>query len=125
MEASNLIVYRFSELANATENFKFSKGDFAGTFKGWVDENTLVPSKVGTGMTVAVKRLNQESVEDLKQWEVVLLLQLWNIVEHLFLNYEEKETSQHILCHVSCSIVNYDSLKSYAWCRFNMPYSDF
>ncbi|KAL6224764.1 hypothetical protein ACLB2K_003619 [Fragaria x ananassa] len=70
LEASNLIVYRFSELANATENFKFSKGDFAGTFKGWVDENTLAPSKVGTGMTVAVKRLNQESVEDLKQWEL-------------------------------------------------------
>ncbi|KAL6222544.1 hypothetical protein ACLB2K_005936 [Fragaria x ananassa] len=70
LEASNLIVYQFSELANATENFKFSKGDFAGTFKGWVDENTLAPSKVGTGMTVAVKRLNQESVEDLKQWEL-------------------------------------------------------
>ncbi|XP_024181734.1 probable serine/threonine-protein kinase CST [Rosa chinensis] len=70
LEASNLIVYRFAELVNATENFKSSGGDFVGTFKGWVDENTLAPSKVGTGMAVAVKRLNPESVEDFKQWQL-------------------------------------------------------
>ncbi|XP_062002507.1 probable serine/threonine-protein kinase CST [Rosa rugosa] len=70
LEASNLIVYRFAELVNATENFKSSEGDFAGTFKGWVDENTLAPSKVGTGMAVAVKRLNPDSVRGFKQWQL-------------------------------------------------------
>lgn len=76
METSNLRVYRFTELKDATENFRqgaFGAGGFGSMFKGWVDEKTLAPSKVGTGMAVAVKRLPTESIQGVKQWQVVLL----------------------------------------------------
>lgn len=95
METSNLRVFSFAELKAATENFRpgmFGKGGFGRMFKGWVtwvDENTLVPSTIiGTGIAVAVKRFYPGSSEDVEQWEVVLLFQL---VEHIYLTYEEKE----------------------------------
>uniref|UniRef100_A0A0E0KKU7 Protein kinase domain-containing protein n=1 Tax=Oryza punctata TaxID=4537 RepID=A0A0E0KKU7_ORYPU len=35
---------------------------------GWIDENTLSACKPGTGIAVAVKRLNQESLQGHREW---------------------------------------------------------
>ncbi|KAK6141763.1 hypothetical protein DH2020_024496 [Rehmannia glutinosa] len=37
-------------------------------FKGWIDEHTFAPSKPGTGMVVAVKKLKQESFQGHREW---------------------------------------------------------
>ncbi|KAL0874404.1 hypothetical protein Bca101_024109 [Brassica carinata] len=41
---------------------------FGKVYKGWIDAKTLSPSKVGSGMIVAVKRLNSESVQGFAEW---------------------------------------------------------
>ncbi|KAG5556092.1 hypothetical protein RHGRI_006651 [Rhododendron griersonianum] len=41
-------------------------------FKGWVDEETLVPSKPGVGMPVAVKLSNPVDLLGLKEWQAVV-----------------------------------------------------
>lgn len=56
---------RFSldELRTATRNFRPSaimKGYSGLVYKGWVDEHTLTPGKLGMGISVAVKWLKQE-----------------------------------------------------------------
>ncbi|EXB95130.1 putative serine/threonine-protein kinase Cx32 [Morus notabilis] len=67
LDTPNLRVFTFSELKAATKNFKsdsvLGEGGFGKVFKGWVDERTLNPSKAGTGMMVAIKKLNSESVQ--------------------------------------------------------------
>ncbi|KAK9922801.1 hypothetical protein M0R45_031247 [Rubus argutus] len=59
---SNLRVFSYEELNNATRNFRsdsmIGEGRFGRVFKGWLDEKTLAPSKPGTGMFVAIKKLN-------------------------------------------------------------------
>ncbi|KAM5576432.1 putative serine/threonine-protein kinase CST [Rosa sericea] len=75
LETSNLRVYRFAELKDATQNFRqgeFGCGGFGSMYKGWMDEKTLAPSKVGTGMAVAVKTFYSESIESIKQWQLEL-----------------------------------------------------
>ncbi|KAG8663071.1 hypothetical protein MANES_01G174900v8 [Manihot esculenta] len=44
------------------------EGGFGCVFKGWLDENTLAPTKPGTGIVVAVKRLKAESFQGHKEW---------------------------------------------------------
>ncbi|PSS30524.1 Serine/threonine-protein kinase [Actinidia chinensis var. chinensis] len=69
----NLRVYSFSDLKSATKDFKLEVilgvGGFGSVYKGWVDETTLSPSRFGSGMVVAIKRLNRESVQDFKEWQ--------------------------------------------------------
>ncbi|OAY57893.1 probable serine/threonine-protein kinase PBL18 [Manihot esculenta] len=69
---SNLKSFSFSELKNATKNFRsetfLGEGGFGCVFKGWLDENTLAPTKPGTGIVVAVKRLKAESFQGHKEW---------------------------------------------------------
>ncbi|XP_057492117.1 receptor-like protein kinase FERONIA [Actinidia eriantha] len=69
----NLRVYSFSDLKSATKGFKqeviLGVGGFGSVYKGWVDETTLSPSRFGSGMIVAIKRLNHESVQDFKEWQ--------------------------------------------------------
>ncbi|XP_043711561.1 probable serine/threonine-protein kinase PIX13 [Telopea speciosissima] len=69
----NLRVFSFSELKSATRNFKpdsmLGEGGFGRVFKGWLDERTYTPSKIGSGMVVAVKKLNPESMQGLKEWQ--------------------------------------------------------
>ncbi|KAM0970118.1 hypothetical protein ACFX14_018216 [Malus domestica] len=73
LESPNLRVFTFTELKAATRNFKsdqvLGEGGFGRVFKGWVDEKTLQPSKSGTGMLVAIKKLNSESVQGYQEWQ--------------------------------------------------------
>ncbi|CAI0443191.1 unnamed protein product [Linum tenue] len=67
LHATNLKRYTFSDLKLATGNFRpdslLGKGGFGCVFKGSVDENSFTAVRPGTGMPVAVKRLNQESCQ--------------------------------------------------------------
>lgn len=78
LEAPNLRVFTFAELKAATRSFKpdtvLGEGGFGRVYKGWVDERTMNPTRSGIGMVVAVKKLNQESVQGLQEWQVRLLL---------------------------------------------------
>lgn len=74
LETPDLKVFSFSDLKSATRNFKsdnlLGEGGFGKVFKGWVDEKTLAPSKMGSGMIVAIKKLNPESVQGFDEWQV-------------------------------------------------------
>ncbi|KAK4753067.1 hypothetical protein SAY87_021865 [Trapa incisa] len=66
-------VYTLAELKTATRNFSpntvLGEGGFGRVFKGWVDERTLAPSRVGTGIPVAVKKSNPDSEQGLQEWQ--------------------------------------------------------
>ncbi|KAK6796561.1 hypothetical protein RDI58_004262 [Solanum bulbocastanum] len=95
----NLKTYSFSDLKAATRNFKsdtvLGVGGFGTVFKGWVDERTLIPTKVGTGMVVAIKKLNSGSMQGFEEWqaEVNFLGRLShpNLVKLLGYCWEDKE----------------------------------
>ncbi|KAK9902498.1 hypothetical protein M0R45_001554 [Rubus argutus] len=64
--------FSFNELKTATRNFRpdntVGEGRFASVFKGWVNGNSLTAAKPGTGMVVAVKRLNEKSHRAHMKW---------------------------------------------------------
>ncbi|KAF9686606.1 hypothetical protein SADUNF_Sadunf02G0006700 [Salix dunnii] len=66
-------LFTLAELKSATRNFKphtvLGEGGFGRVFKGWVDEKTYAPAKVGAGMVVAVKKSNPESSQGLEEWQ--------------------------------------------------------
>ncbi|RYR18412.1 hypothetical protein Ahy_B03g063035 [Arachis hypogaea] len=70
--STNLKNFSFIELRTATRNFRpdslVGEGGFGSVFKGWIDEHTLEPTKPGTGLVIAVKRLNQESTQGHTEW---------------------------------------------------------
>ncbi|XP_022767549.1 receptor-like cytoplasmic kinase 176 [Durio zibethinus] len=72
LQSSNLKTFTFSELRTATRNFRpdsvLGEGGFGSVFKGWIDEHSLTATKPGTGMVIAVKRLNQEGFQGHKEW---------------------------------------------------------
>ncbi|XP_047954635.1 receptor-like cytoplasmic kinase 176 [Salvia hispanica] len=105
LEFSNLKIFSFNDLRTATRNFRpdsvLGEGGFGCVFKGWVDETTFKAAKPGTGMVIAVKRLNQDGLQGHKEWltEINYLGQLYhpNLVklvgycledEHRLLVYE-------------------------------------
>ncbi|CAN6695130.1 unnamed protein product [Malus baccata var. baccata] len=69
---TNLKSFSFSDLKNATRNFRpeslLGEGGFGWVYKGWIDANTLAPTKPGTGLVVAIKRLKRESFQGHKEW---------------------------------------------------------
>ncbi|KAL6995980.1 putative serine/threonine-protein kinase pix13 [Sarracenia purpurea var. burkii] len=69
----NLKMFTYAELKKATRDFRpdtvLGEGGFGRVFKGWVDEKTLAPSKVGVGIPVAVKKSNPDSAQGLKEWQ--------------------------------------------------------
>ena len=75
--STTLKIFTFAELKAATRNFRpdtvLGEGGFGRVFKGWVDENTYAPSKVGVGMAVAVKKSNPDSTQGLQEWQVIKL----------------------------------------------------
>ncbi|KAK3003195.1 hypothetical protein RJ639_018568, partial [Escallonia herrerae] len=95
----NLKMYTFADLKSATRNFKpdtvLGVGGFGTVFKGWVDEKTLAPTKLGTGMIVAIKKLNHESLQGFQEWqsEVNFLGRLShpNLVKLLGYCWEDKD----------------------------------
>ncbi|XP_041028112.1 receptor-like cytoplasmic kinase 176 [Juglans microcarpa x Juglans regia] len=72
LQASNLKNFGFSELKMATRNFRpdsvLGEGGFGSVFKGWIDEHSLTATKPGTGLVIAVKRLNQEGLQGHREW---------------------------------------------------------
>ncbi|ONM31346.1 Protein kinase APK1B chloroplastic [Zea mays] len=74
LEAPNLRTFTFIELKTATKNFRpdsvLGEGGFGRVYKGWVDEKTMAPTKNDTGMVVAVKKLNSESMQGFEEWQV-------------------------------------------------------
>ncbi|TVU18321.1 hypothetical protein EJB05_34411 [Eragrostis curvula] len=72
LESSNVKAFSFNELRVATRNFRpdsvLGEGGFGSVFKGWIDEKTLAPTRPGTGMVIAVKKLNQEGYQGHKEW---------------------------------------------------------
>ncbi|KAI4356480.1 hypothetical protein L6164_000502 [Bauhinia variegata] len=72
LSSSNLKSFTYSELRTATRNFRpdsvLGEGGFGSVFKGWIDEHSLAPTKPGTSMAIAVKRLNQEGFQGHKEW---------------------------------------------------------
>lgn len=74
MQSPNLKSFSFSDLRTATRNFRpdsvLGEGGFGSVFKGWIDENTFAATKPGTGVIIAVKRLNQEGFQGHREWLV-------------------------------------------------------
>ncbi|MCD9646880.1 putative serine/threonine-protein kinase pbl10 [Datura stramonium] len=72
LQSSNLRSFTFSELRAATRNFRpdsvLGEGGFGSVFKGWVDVQTLLASKPGAGIVIAVKKLNQEGLQGHREW---------------------------------------------------------
>lgn len=95
----NLKIFSFADLKTATRNFKSDNvlgiGGFGTVFKGSVDEKTLAPCKAGTGMVVAIKKLNPESLQGFQEWqsEVNFLGRLShpNLVKLLGYCWDDKE----------------------------------
>ncbi|CAL9099311.1 unnamed protein product [Musa textilis] len=82
--AASVILKSFSlnDLKTATKNFSsnsyLGEGGFGCVFKGWIDEHTYAPARLGVGMVVAIKKLKRESFQGHKEWlaEVTYLSQL-------------------------------------------------
>jgi serine/threonine protein kinase len=97
LETPNLKEFTFADLKSATKNFNIvlGEGGFGKVYKGWIDEKTFAPSKSGLGMIVAIKKLNSESVQGLREWqsEVDFLGRLShpNLVKLLGYCWEDKE----------------------------------
>lgn len=64
--------FSYGDLKVATRNFRpdslLGEGGFGCVFKGWVDEYSTAPVKPGTGLTVAVKILNPNSLQGHNEW---------------------------------------------------------
>ncbi|KAK3226610.1 hypothetical protein Dsin_006472 [Dipteronia sinensis] len=72
LSSPNLKAFSFSELKNATRNFRpdslIGEGGFGYVYKGWIDEQTLEAARPGCGMVVAVKKLKPEGFQGHKEW---------------------------------------------------------
>ncbi|XP_020104280.1 probable serine/threonine-protein kinase PBL3 [Ananas comosus] len=70
--SANLKAFSFNDLRNATRNFRpdslLGEGGFGYVYKGWINEQTLAPSKPGSGMVVAVKKLKPEGFQGHREW---------------------------------------------------------
>ncbi|KFK24748.1 hypothetical protein AALP_AA8G019600 [Arabis alpina] len=98
LQNANLKNFSLSELKSATRSFRpdsmVGEGGFGCVFKGWIDETTFAPSKRGTGIVIAVKRLNLEGMQGHREWlaEINYLGQLDhpNLVKLIGYCYEEE-----------------------------------
>lgn len=92
LQSSNVCSFTFHELRTATRNFRpdsvLGEGGFGSVFKGWIEEHTFVPAKPGTGMVIAVKKLNQESYQGHREWLVSVVFHYPSVCEEAqcFLN---------------------------------------
>lgn len=74
LSSPNLKAFSFGDLKASSKNFRsdslIGEGGFGYVFKGWIDEQTLAPSKPGSGMVVAIKKLKPEGFQGHKEWLV-------------------------------------------------------
>lgn len=74
LETPNLKMFSFGDLKAATKSFKsnelLGEGGFGKVYKGWLDAQTLTPAKPGSGMMVAIKKLNPDSMQGVQEWQV-------------------------------------------------------
>lgn len=74
LERGKLKVFSYGDLKAATKNFKsdalIGEGGFGKVYKGWLDEDTLTPSKPGYGIIVAIKKLKPDSMQGVQEWQV-------------------------------------------------------
>ncbi|XP_057494902.1 probable serine/threonine-protein kinase PBL3 [Actinidia eriantha] len=72
LSSPHVKAFPFSELKNATRNFRpdslLGEGGFGYVFKGWIDEHSLTAAKPGSGMVIAVKKLKPEGFQGHKEW---------------------------------------------------------
>ncbi|MQL85952.1 hypothetical protein Taro_018460 [Colocasia esculenta] len=98
LQSPNLKSFSFNDLKSATRNFRpdsvLGEGGFGSVFKGWIDEHTFAAAKPGTGIVIAVKRLNQEGFQGHREWlaEINYLGQLYhpNLVKLLGYCFEDE-----------------------------------
>ncbi|XP_074308249.1 receptor-like cytoplasmic kinase 176 isoform X1 [Silene latifolia] len=99
LESSNLNNFSYNDLSIATRDFRpgsvVGEGGFGSVYKGWIDHQSLAPAKPGTGMVVAVKRLNPEGFQGHKEWLVSIFYHHHFIVRSRY-NY------QHTIINISC-----------------------
>ncbi|KAK7404573.1 hypothetical protein VNO78_05526 [Psophocarpus tetragonolobus] len=72
LQSSNLKNFSLIELTAATRNFRkdtvLGESGFGSVFKGWIDDHSLSAAKPGTGIVVAVKRIDQDSFQGHQDW---------------------------------------------------------
>lgn len=74
LAAFSLKSFALNDLKQASKNFNreyfLGEGEFGCVFKGWIDKNTFVPSRPGTGIGVAIKKLKPNSFQGHQEWLV-------------------------------------------------------
>lgn len=74
LQSSNMKSFALNDLKAATRNFRpdsvIGEGGFGSVFKGWIDEHTFAAARAGSGIVIAVKRLNQEGWQGHTEWLV-------------------------------------------------------
>ncbi|VAI33137.1 unnamed protein product [Triticum turgidum subsp. durum] len=72
LPSASVKIFSYDNLRLATRRFRANtmtgEGGFGCVCKGWIDENTFSPCKPGTGIPVAVKRFNPESLQEHQEW---------------------------------------------------------
>ncbi|KAK8596333.1 hypothetical protein V6N13_000978 [Hibiscus sabdariffa] len=72
LQSPNLKSFSFADLKMATRDFRpdsvLGEGGFGSVFKGWIDESSFAATKPGTGIIIAVKRLNQDGFQGHREW---------------------------------------------------------
>ena len=72
--SSTLKSFSFNDLREATRNFRqenlIGEGGFGFVYKGWINENSFAPTRPGSGIMVAIKKLKPESFQGHKEWLV-------------------------------------------------------
>lgn len=88
LESSKLKSFGFNDLKVATRNFRpdsvLGEGGFGCVFKGWIDEHSFKATRPGTGIVIAVKRLNQEGLQGHKEWLVSSFVHPKSLFNNLF-----------------------------------------
>lgn len=74
LSSPHLKSFSFTELQNATRNFRsdslLGEGGFGYVYKGWLDKEKLTAAMPGSGMVVAVKKLKPKGFQGHKEWLV-------------------------------------------------------